>query len=51
MAAINKNIVVASVALPLDEEEQTRKKRRTRTIWTRSCPANTRLDEDDLKTS
>ena len=51
MAAINKNIVVASVALPLDEEEQTRKKRRTRTIWTRSCPANIRLDEDVLKTS
>ena len=51
MAAINKNIVVASVALPLDEEEQTRKKRRTCTIWTRSCPANIRLDEDVLKTS
>ena len=34
MAATNKNIVVSSAALPLDEEEQTRKKRRARTIWT-----------------
>ena len=37
MAAMNKNIVVASVALLLDEEEQIRKKRQTRTIWTRPC--------------
>ena len=35
MAAMNKNIVVASVALLLDEEEQNIKKRWTRTIWTR----------------
>ena len=37
MTAMNKNIVVPSVALLLDEEgeEQTRKERRTRTIWTR----------------
>ena len=35
MAAMNKNIVIASVALLLDEEEQNIKKRRTRTIWTR----------------
>ena len=34
MAAMNKNIVVASIALLLDEEKQIRKKRRTRTIWT-----------------
>ena len=35
MAAMNENIVIASVAAPLDEEDQTRKERRTRTIWTR----------------
>ena len=35
MAAMNKVIVITSVALLLNEEEQTRKKRRIRIIWTR----------------
>ena len=34
MVAMNKN-VVAFVALLLDRDEQTRKGRRTRTVWTR----------------
>ena len=34
MTAMKKNIMVESVALLLDEEEQTSKKRRTRIIWT-----------------
>ena len=33
---MNKNILVASVALLMDEEKQTTKKRRTRPIWRRS---------------
>ena len=32
---MNKNIVVASVAPLLDEKDQTRQERQTRTIWAR----------------
>ena len=35
IAAMNKNIVIASVAPLLDEKDQTRQERRTRTIWAR----------------
>ena len=44
MAAMSKNIVVASVALLLDEEEQSRKKRQTRTIWTRPLMLRRKID-------
>ena len=44
MAAMSKNIVVASVDLLLDEEEQSRKKRQTRTIWTRPLMLRRKID-------
>ena len=46
MAAMNKNIVVASVALLLDEQEQTRKKRRTRAIWARPWMLRRKINGD-----
>ena len=44
LEAMNKNIVVASVALLLDEEEQTRKKRWAQTIWTRPWMLHRKID-------
>ena len=41
---MNKNIVLASVALLMNEEGQTRKKRRTRTIWTRPWMLRRKID-------
>ena len=44
MAAMNKNTVVESVALLLGEEEQTRRKRQTRIIWTRPWMLRRKID-------
>ena len=44
MAAMNKNIAVASLAFLLDEEEQTRKKTPTRIIWTRPWMLRRKID-------
>ena len=41
---MNKNIVLASVALLMNEEGQIRKKRRTRTIWTRPWMLRRKID-------
>ena len=41
---MSKNILVASVALLMDEEKQTTKKRRTRPIWRRSQMLNRKID-------
>ena len=47
MAAMNKNIVVVSLTFLLDEEEQTRKKIRTRTIWTRPWMLRRKIEDSD----
>ena len=46
MAAIKKNIMVASAVLFLDGEEQTRKERQTRSIWTRLWILRRKIDGD-----
>ena len=45
MTAMNKKIMVESVALLLDEEEQTSKKRRTRIVWTKPWMLRRKIDD------
>ena len=45
MTAMNKKIMVESVALLLDEEEQISKKRRTRIVWTKPWMLRRKIDD------